>query len=199
VSLGVALGAALMVAGAAAPGMSATPPTAASPDVAVAPAPPAGSTTASVSARTAAAAVTAKISLPPGSSVNGSITGTLTITHDGTSSEMRSGRITMVDPDGRELLGEQFVATGTPDTWTSTVPLREGAAPGLCDVALNATVAVPTDDGVTEVPVRTQTPITVPFRAQRNIPLIWTSPSSAPAGADLQVHGAANQRSLGTG
>lgn len=200
VSLGVALGAALMVAGAAAPGMSATPPTAAaSPDVAVAPAPPAGSTTASVSARTAAAAVTAKISLPPGSSVNGSITGTLTITHDGTSSEMRSGRITMVDPDGRELLGEQFVATGTPDTWTSTVPLPEDAAPGLYDVSLNATVAVTTDDGVTEVPIRTQTPITVPFRAQRNIPLIWTSPSSAPAGADLQVHGAANQRSLGTG
>src|SRR5690606_25537789 len=206
VSLGVALGAALMVAGAAAPGMSATPPTAtASPDVAVAPAwasapaPPAGPTTPSLRARTTAAAVTAQISLPAGSTVNGSITGTLTITHDGTSSEMRSGRITMVDPDGRELLGEQFVATGAADTWTSTVPLPEDAAAGLYDVSLNATVAVTTADGVTEVPIRTQTPITVPFRAQRNIPLIWTSPSSAPAGAPFQVHGAANQRSLGTG
>ncbi|MCP2265252.1 hypothetical protein APR03_002600 [Promicromonospora thailandica] len=197
VSLGVALGAALLVAGAVAPGVSTAPTAAAaSPDAAASPGP---SSTASVTARAADVSVTAKISLPAGSSVNGSITGTLTITHDGTSSSMKSGRITMVDPDNRELLGESFVAGGAADTWTSTVPLPADAAPGVYQVSLDARVAITTDEGVTEVPIRTQTPISVPFRALRNIPLIWTSPSSAPAGSTISVHGAANVRSLGTG
>ncbi|MFI9484970.1 hypothetical protein ACIG47_01160 [Promicromonospora sp. NPDC052451] len=190
VSLGVALGAALMVAGAVAPSVSAEPTATVSPG-------PSG--TATMTARAENVAVTAKISLPPGSSVNGSITGTLTITHDGTSAAMKSGRITMVDPDGRELIGEQFVPSGTANAWTSTVPLPDDAAPGIYEVSLSARVAITTASGVTEVPIQTDTPVSVPFRAQRNIPLIWTSPASAPAGSTISVHGAANIRSLGTG
>ncbi|GAB2488529.1 hypothetical protein GCM10027063_32450 [Promicromonospora xylanilytica] len=143
--------------------------------------------------------VTAKISLPPGSSVEGSIVGTLSITHNGTSAAMRSGRMTMVDPEGRNLVGGQFTASGTANAWTSTVPLSADAASGIYQVDVDAEVAITTDDGVVNVPIRTANPVLVPFRAQRSIPMIWTSPSSAPAGSTISVSGAANMRSLGTG
>lgn len=195
VSLGVALGAALMVAGAVAPSVSAEP-TAPGTTSAVSPGP---SNATTMTARADDVVVTAKISLPAGSSVNGSITGTLSITHNGTSAAMKSGNITMVDPDNRQLQGASFVPSGTANAWTSTVPLPDDAAPGIYQVSLTARVAITTADGVTEVPIRTDTPVSVPFRAQRNIPLIWTSPSSAPAGSTISVHGAANIRSLGTG
>ncbi|GHH70730.1 hypothetical protein GCM10017772_17800 [Promicromonospora soli] len=143
--------------------------------------------------------VTAKISLPPGSAVQGSITGTLSITHNGTSAAIRSGRMTMVDPDGRDLAGTQFVASGTANAWTSNVPLSADAAPGIYQVSVVAEVAITTSDGVVNVPIRTTDPVAVPFRAQRNIPMIWTSTASAPAGSMISVSGAANIRSLGTG
>ena len=189
--LSMALGAALMTGG-----LAVTP--AAADEVGPAsPAKPGGST--AMTARVADVVVTAKISLPPGSDVEGSVVGTLSITHNGTSAAIRSGEMTMVDPDDRSLVGEEFVSSGTPNAWTSTVPLPTDAAPGIYEVSVDAEVAVTTSDGVVNVPIQTASPALVPFRAQRNIPMIWTSPSSAPAGSTISVSGAANMRSLGTG
>lgn len=196
VPLSMALGATLMLTGAAV--SSAVTPDAVAPDAVVSPEPSAGQTQ-TMTKRVADVAVTAKISLPPGSDVQGSITGTLSITHNGTSAAMRSGRMTMVDPAGRELVGAQFVPSGATDAWTSDVPLSADAAPGIYQVSVSAEIAVTTDDGVVTVPIRTADPVLVPFRAQRSIPAIWTSPSSAPAGSTRSVSGAANMRSLGTG
>lgn len=192
VPLSMALGATLMMTGVATSSMAVTPGGAASPG-------PSAGQTQTMTRQVADVTVTAKISLPPGSAVQGSVVGTLSITHNGTSAAMRSGRMTMVDPDGRELLGAQFVASGTTNAWTSTVPLSADAKSGVYQVSVNAEIAVTTDDGVVNVPIRTANPVSVPFRAQRNIPAIWTSPSSAPAGSTISVSGAANIRSLGTG
>jgi len=192
VPLSMALGVTLMMTGAAASSMAVTPDGPAVPG-------PSGGQSQTMTRQVADVSVTAKISLPPGSDVQGSVVGTLSITHNGTSAAMRSGRMTMVDPDGRDLVGEQFVASGTANAWTSTVPLSADAASGLYQVSVAAEIAVTTDDGVVNVPIRTATPVSVPFRAQRNIPAIWTSPSSAPAGSTISVSGAANIRSLGTG
>jgi hypothetical protein len=41
--------------------------------------------------------------------------------------------MTMVDPDGRDLVGAQFVASGTANAWTSNVPLSADAAPGAAE------------------------------------------------------------------
>lgn len=197
VPLSMALGATLMVTGVAAtPSVAAEAGSADSPRSAESVGSP-GAT--AMTTRVDDVVVTAKISLPPGSSVEGSIVGTLSITHNGTSAAMRSGRMTMVDPEGRNLVGGQFAASGTANAWTSTVPLSADAAPGVYQVDVDAEVAITTDDGVVNVPIRTANPVLVPFRAQRSIPMIWTSPSSAPAGSTISVSGAANMRSLGTG
>lgn len=192
VPLSMALGAALMVSGVVTPSVAVTP------DSAVSPGPSAGQTQ-TMTRQVEDVVVTAKISLPPGSDVQGSILGTLSITHNGNSAAMRSGSMTMVDPDDRFLQGAQFVPSGATNAWTSTVPLSADAKSGVYEVSVNAEVAVTTDDGVVNVPIRTSNPVLVPFRAQRNIPMIWTSPSSAPAGSTISVSGAANIRSLGTG
>lgn len=192
VSLSMALGAALVVSGVV------TPSVAASPDGAAAPG-PSGARAQMMTRQVEDVVVTAKISLPPGSDVRGSIVGTLSITHNGTSASMRSGSMTMVDPEDRFLQGAQFVPSGATNAWTSTVPLSADAKPGVYEVSVAAEVAVTTADGVVNVPIRTTDPVLVPFRAQRNIPAIWTSPSSAPAGSTISVSGAANMRSLGTG
>ena len=189
--LSMALGATLMVTG-----VAATPSVAAEPGSASSVGSP-GS--AAMTMRVDDVVVTAKISLPPGSEVQGSIAGTLSITHNGTSAAMRSGRMTMVDPEGRDLVGAQFAASGTANTWTSTVPLSADAVPGVYQVSVDAEVAITTDDGVVNVPIRTANPVLVPFRAKRSIPMIWTSPSSAPAGSTISVSGAANMRNLGSG
>lgn len=191
VPLSMALGAALMVTG-----VAATPSVAAEPGVAPPPGVAAGET---MTQRVDDVVVSARISLPPGGDVVGSITGTLSITHNGNSAAIRSGEITMVDPEDRTLVGEEFVASGTANTWTSTVPLPTDAAPGIYEVSVAAEIDVTTDDGVVKVPVRTTDPVFVPFRAKRNIPLIWTSAASVPAGSTISVSGAANIRSLGTG
>jgi hypothetical protein len=193
VPLSMVLGAALTMTGIATSSVAVTPDGAASP----APGPTAQSQT--MSKQVEDVVVTAKISLPPGSDVQGSIVGTLSITHNGTSAAMRSGRMTMVDPVGRDLVGAQFVASGAANTWTSTVPLSADAKSGVYQVSVAAEIAVTTSEGVVNVPIRTADPVLVPFRAQRNIPAIWTSPSSAPAGSTISVSGAANLRSLGTG
>jgi hypothetical protein len=194
VPLSMVLGAALTMTGIATSSMAVTP------DAAAEPGPSAGQTQAQTMTRQVEdVTVTAKISLPPGSDVRGSIVGTLSITHNGTSAAMRSGRMTMVDPDGRDLVGAQFVASGAANTWTSTVPLSADAKSGVYQVSVAAEIAVTTSDGVVNVPIRTADPVSVPFRAQRNIPSIWTSTSSAPAGSTISVSGAANIRSLGTG
>jgi hypothetical protein len=192
VPLSMALSAALMMTGVAASSGAVTPDGAASPG-------PSAGQSQSMTMRVADVVVTAKISLPPGSEVQGSILGTLSITHNGTSAAMRSGRMTMVDPDGRSLVGAQFAATSAANTWTSRVPLSADAKSGIYQVSVAAEIAVTTSNGVVNVPIRTENPALVPFRAQRNIPAIWTSPSSAPAGSTLSVSGAANMRSLGTG
>ncbi|WP_157237267.1 hypothetical protein [Promicromonospora sukumoe] len=189
-SLGLALGAALLMTG-----VAATPSVAAE----VGTAPPPGITADRVTNKVDDVVVSAKISLPPGGDVVGSVTGTLAITHNGSSAAMRSGRMTMIDPEGRSLTGAQFVASGTANTWTSTVQLPADVEPGTFEVSVNAEIDVTTTDGVVKVPIRTADPVLVPFRAKRNIPLIWTSTSSAPAGSTISVHGAANIRSLGTG
>lgn len=189
VPLSMVLGAALTMTGLATSSVAVTPGGAAEPG-------PAAQT---MTRQVEDVVVTAKISLPPGSEVQGSIRGTLSITHNGTSAAMRSGRMTMVDPDGRDLVGAQFVGAGTANTWTSTVPLSADAKSGVYQVSVSAEIAVTTSDGVVNVPIRTANPVLVPFRAQRNIPAIWTSPSSAPAGSTISVSGAANMRSLGTG
>lgn len=188
--LGLALGAALLMTG-----VAATPSVAAE----VSTAPPPGITADRVTTKVDDVVVSAKISLPPGGDVVGSVTGTLAITHNGSSAVMRSGRMTMVDPEGRSLTGAQFVASGTANTWTSTVQLPADVESGTFEVSVNAEIDVTTTDGVVKVPIRTADPVLVPFRAKRNIPLIWTSTSSAPAGSTISVHGAANIRSLGTG
>jgi hypothetical protein len=188
----MALGATLMMTGVAASSVAVTPDGAASPG-------PSAGQTQTMTRQVEDVTVTAKISLPPGSAVQGSIVGTLSITHNGTSAAMKSGRMTMVDPEGRELVGAQFVASSTANAWTSTVPLSDDAQPGIYQVSVNAEIAVTTADGVVNVPIRTANPVSVPFRAQRNIPTIWTSPSSAPAGSTISVSGAANIKSLGTG
>lgn len=189
VPLSIVLGAALMMTG-----------TAATPSVAATPgAGPTPGTSASMTRQVNDVVVTARISLPSGSNVQGSIPGTLTITHNGTSAAIRSGNMTMVDPDDRALVGAEFVAAGTANTWTSNVPLPADAAPGIYQVSVVAEVAITTSDGVVNVPIRTTDPVLVPFRAQRNIPMIWTSTASAPAGSTISVSGAANIRSLGTG
>ncbi len=188
--LGLALGAALLMTG-----VAATPSVAAE----VSTAPPPGITADRVTNEVDDVVVSAKISLPPGGDVVGSVTGTLAITHNGSSAAMRSGRMTMIDPEGRSLTGAQFVASGTANTWTSTVQLPADVESGTFEVSVNAEIDVTTTDGVVKVPIRTADPVLVPFRAKRNIPLIWTSTSSAPAGSTISVHGAANIRSLGTG
>jgi hypothetical protein len=195
VPLSMALGAALMVSGVATPSMAETPD-ATAPDAAASPGPSAERT---MTRQVNDVVVTAKISLPPGSEVRGSIVGTLSITHNGRSAAMRPGNMTMVDPDDRFLEGGQFVASGAVNTWTSTVPLPADAKSGIYEVSVDAEVAVTTDDGVVNVPIRTQNPVLVPFRSQRNTPMIWTSSASAPAGSTISISGAANQRSLGTG
>lgn len=188
--LSMALGATLMVTGVAATPSAAEPASADS----------AGSTSsAAMTARVDDVVVTAKISLPPGSEVEGAIVGTLSITHNGTSAAMRSGEMTMIDPEGRALVGAEFVASGTANAWTSTVPLSADAKSGVYQVSVDAEVAITTADGVTNVPIRTTDPVEVPFRTQRNIPMIWTSPASAPAGSTISVSGAANMKMLGTG
>ncbi|MFJ3402801.1 hypothetical protein [Promicromonospora sp. NPDC090134] len=189
-SLGMVLGAALLMTG-----VAATPSLAAE----VSTAPPPGVTADRVTNKVDDVVVSAKISLPPGGDVVGSITGTMSITHNGSSAAMRSGRMTMVDPEGRSLTGAQFVASGTANTWTSKVTLPADAEPGVYEVSVSAEIDVTTTDGVVKVPIRTADPVLVPFRAKRNIPLIWTSPASAPAGSTISVSGAANIRSLGTG
>lgn len=194
VPLSMVLGVALTMTGIATSSMAVTP------DAAADPGPSAGQTQAQTMTRQVNdVTVTAKISLPPGSDVRGSIVGTLSITHNGTSAAMRSGRMTMVDPVGRNLVGAQFVASGAANTWTSTVPLSADAKSGIYQVSVTAEIAVTTSEGVVNVPIRTADPVSVPFRAQRNIPSIWTSTSSAPAGSTISVSGAANMRSLGTG
>ncbi|MFC8796177.1 hypothetical protein ACFT2C_00445 [Promicromonospora sp. NPDC057138] len=192
VPLSMALGATLMMTGVATSSMAVTPDGAASPG-------PSAGQSQTMTRQVDGVTVTAKISLPPGSEVQGSIVGTLSITHNGTSAAMKSGRMTMVDPDDRALIGQQFVASGTTNAWTSMVPLSADAKSGVYEVSVAAEVAVTTDDGVVTVPIRTTDPVLVPFRAQRNIPMIWTSPSSAPAGSTISVSGAANMKSLGTG
>jgi hypothetical protein len=192
VPLSMALGATLMMTGVATSSMAETPDGTASPG-------PSAGQTQTMTRQVEDVTVTAKISLPPGSDVQGSIVGTLSITHNGNSAAMKSGSMTMVDPDDRFLQGAQFVPSGATNAWTSTVPLSADAKSGIYEVSVVAEVAVTTDDGVVDVPIRTTDPVLVPFRAQRNIPMIWTSPSSAPAGSTISVSGAANMRSLGTG
>ncbi|WP_454850261.1 hypothetical protein [Promicromonospora soli] len=192
VPLSMALGATLMMTGLATSSMAVTPDGPASPG-------PSAGQSQTKTRQVEDVSVTAKISLPPGSQVQGSIVGTLSITHNGTSAAMKSGSMTMVDPDDRFLQGAQFVASGTTNAWTSTVPLSADAKSGIYAASVNAVVAVTTSDGVVDVPIRTTDPVMVPFRAQRNIPMIWISPSSAPAGSTISVSGAANIKSLGTG
>ncbi|WP_369370401.1 hypothetical protein AB1046_16610 [Promicromonospora sp. Populi] len=193
VPLSLALGAVLVLTGlVATPGVAATSGVAATPDVA----PPDGTTTARVTARAEDVVVSARITLPSGGDVRGSITGTMTITHNGTSAVVRTGNMTMRDPAGRVLQGSQFVAAGTPNAWNSTVPLPTDAEPGIYGVTLTAQVDVTTDDGVFTVPIRITDPVQVPFRAKRSIPLIWLSPAGALAGATISVSGVANIRSL---
>ncbi|MFC8943663.1 hypothetical protein ACFT1B_36865, partial [Streptomyces griseoincarnatus] len=184
----MALGATLMMTGVATSSMAVTPDGAASPG-------PSAGQSQTMTRQVDGVTVTAKISLPPGSEVQGSIVGTLSITHNGTSAAMKSGRMTMVDPDDRALIGQQFVASGTTNAWTSMVPLSADAKSGVYEVSVAAEVAVTTDDGVVTVPIRTTDPVLVPFRAQRNIPMIWTCPSCAPAGSTISVSGAANMKS----
>lgn len=175
-------------------GMTVAPGAVATPDVA-----PPGDVAARVTAQEDDVVVNARISLPAGTSVQGSITGTLSLTHNGSSATVRSGHMTLEDPTGRELVGEEFVASGTTDAWTSTVPLPDDAVPGVYGVTLTAQVDVTTDDGVFTVPIRITDPVEVPFRAKRNIPKIWLSPAGALEGAKISVSGVANMRSLSTG
>lgn len=183
--LSIAVGAALVLTG-----VVATPSAAA---------PPGGGAAASMTRQVDDVVVSARISFPSGGNVRGSIPGTLSITHNGSSATVRSGRITMVDPRDRSLTGSEFVASGTAGSWTSTVPLPADTEPGIYRVTVTAEVAVTTSDGVVNVPIRTTEPYSVPFRESRYIPTMWISPAGAPAGATVSVSGLANARDLGTG
>lgn len=186
--LSIAVGAALLLTG-----VIATPGAAASPGAG------GGGAAASMTKQVDDVVVSARLSFPSGGNVRGSVAGTLTLTHNGTSATVESGRITMVDPLDRSLVGSEFVASGTADAWTSTVDLPADTEPGIYRVTLSAEVAVTTDDGVIDVPIRTSDPFSVPFRESRYIPTMWIAPAGAPAGAVISVSGLANARDLGTG
>ena len=177
--LGVALGAALLMTG-----LTAAPSSALD-----------GHITAAVGDVT----VSGRIVLNADERLGRSVAPRLQVTHSGASATVQSGRVTLTDPRGRLLTGAEFAGSVDTGVWTSKVLMPADPEPGLYEVSVDAQVDVTTQDGrVVTVPLRGSDLFSAPLRVVRNIPKVWTSPSSVPTGATITVSGVTNMRDFST-
>ncbi|MFJ3402799.1 hypothetical protein [Promicromonospora sp. NPDC090134] len=98
------------------------------------------------------------------------------------------------------MVGSEFTESALSNRWDATVMMPADSAPGLYTVSVTADVDVTMVDGrVVTVPLAGTDLFSTPLRASRDIPELWTSPSSVPTGATITVSGVANMRDLAKG